>query len=568
MMENEQGIGFICIQNLVMRVEEWVWTSWRLPSHPVSCVCICYRCVWKRVHAQFWRDVICIAMSDSDTCASGHSEDEEQFNVPAPFIVPESFTETQIDESVRVPYSAPLPGPPLASIPPGSRIAHDRLKPAFSCTFPNLHRVYEKSSSKAIAHIAWDFASAHEIWSIATCPFLGSGSKRTMTWYKNEATKFVHEFLSRVLPAAQQANSPSATAWAGLVKTGHMDWTFPEFNLACSHPNVLGAVRTRMQTYNKTKMIYIKNGLFEDATSVQIDKCRLAALMVEPQMFAFLAAKSNPSQSRDHSDNPMLRATNINELCMKEMTRLHNDPEFVPAANANITSWAPDFFVNTGQAAEKRDYGWISTEFTSMKSEMGALMSNFNKSGDLANESDDSTRDALFWNNYCKKQPLWMYIYMLWDHGRDSRYAWNAIILPDNQRMEFGLREANQVPSQVTMTPPRAATNNAQAPNSQTTVKGRKRTNAALQNDTTDDNLLQASVMLLHQFQQNPKQVRDADTSTQESRNTDRAKALSDHADIINHQLTKLPDGSSTMRDKLLHTLEGIINQLCDISGK
>ncbi len=58
-----------------------------------------------------------------------------------------------------------------------------------------------------------------------------------------------------------------------------------------------------------------------------------------------------------------------------------------------------------------------------------------------------------------------------------------------------------------------------------------------------------------------------ADTSTQESRNIDRAKALSEHADIINHQLAKLPDGSSTMRNKLLHTLEGIINQLCEISG-
>lgn len=231
----------------------------------------------------------------------------------------------------------------------------------------------------------------------------------------------------------------------------------------------------------------------------------------------------------------------INELCMKEMTRLHNDPTFVPAANANIASWAPDFFVNTGQAAETRDYGWIATEFTTMKSEMGLLMSNFNKSGNLANDVDDSTRDALFWKDYCKKQPLWMYVYMLWDHGRDSRYAWNAIILPDNQRMEFGLRQDLQPPSQVTITPPRAATNNVQPPNSQSTVKGRKRTNAALQIDT-DDNLLQASVMLLQQFQQNPKQARDADTSTQESRNTDRTKALSDH--------------------------EGIINQLCEISAK
>lgn len=249
---------------------------------------------------------------------------------------------------------------------------------------------------------------------------------------------------------------------------------------------------------------------------------------------------------------------------MKEMMRLHNDALFVPAANANITCWAPDFFVNTGQAAETRDYGWIATEFTHMKTEMGLLMSNFNKSGDLANDLDDSARDTLFWNNFCKKQPLWMYIYMLWDHGRDSRYAWNAIILPDEQRMEFGLRE-ELTPSQVASTPVPAA---GQPPSSLSTKKGRKRSITAVQIDTsTDANLLQISTHLLQQFQPTPKQGRDADTSTQESRNADKAKALSDHADLINHQLTMLPDGCSGMRVILLTTLEGIIKQLCEITG-
>ena len=52
----------------------------------------------------------------------------------------------------------------------------------------------------------------------------------------------------------------------------------------------------------------IASGLFLDATAVQIDTCRLAALMVEPEMFTFLVEKSDPGQGRVHSDNPNLRA--------------------------------------------------------------------------------------------------------------------------------------------------------------------------------------------------------------------------------------------------------------------
>jgi hypothetical protein len=259
---------------------------------------------------------------------------------------------------------------------------------------------------------------------------------------------------------------------------------------------------------------------------------------------------------------------------MKEMTRLHNDTLFVPKANADITSWAPEFFVNTGQAAEARDYGWIATEFTHMKTEMGTLMSNFNTSGDLENELDDSTRDTLFWNKFCKKQPLYMYVYMLWDHGRDSRYAWNAIVLPDNQRMEFGMRnnpQDNDAALQPPSTPlPRTqGTPAVQAPTSESTKKGRKRPHSSLQIDTsTDDNLLQVSTMLLQQFQPGAKQGSGTDASTQESRNTDKAKALSDHADLINHQLSKLPDICSGLRVILHNTLEKIITQLCEITGK
>ncbi len=113
--------------------------------------------------------------------------------------------------------------------------------------------------------------------------------------------------------------------------------------------------------YNRINKIRIVNGFFVDATAVQVDTCRLAALMVEPVMFQFLAEKSDPGQGRQDADNPNLRAKALAADCMRELTRLHNDVEFVPHASANISDYCPDMFICIAQPSEPRDFGWITS---------------------------------------------------------------------------------------------------------------------------------------------------------------------------------------------------------------
>jgi hypothetical protein len=92
---------------------------------------------------------------------------------------------------------------------------------------------------------------------------------------------------------------------------------------------------------------------------------------------------------------------------MKMLTALHNDVNYVPSATADVTDYAPHFFLSIAQPAEHRDYGWISTTFQSVKTQMGIFLANFNKSGDLENDVNDSVRDVKFWKNFCNKQPMW-----------------------------------------------------------------------------------------------------------------------------------------------------------------
>ena len=146
---------------------------------------------------------------------------------------------------------------------------------------------------------------------------------------------------------------------------------------------------------------------------MQIDTCRLAALMVEPEVFTYLVEKSDPGQGRVHSDNPNLRAQALAANCMKKLQTLHNEVNFVPTESAEVTDYAPHFFLSIAQPAEQRDFGWISTTFQSIKTQMGIFLSNFNKSGDLENDLNDSVRDAKFWKNFSNHQPMWYVILLI-----------------------------------------------------------------------------------------------------------------------------------------------------------
>lgn len=310
-----------------------------------------------------------------------------------------------------------------------------------------------------------------------------------------------------------------------------------------------------MQTYNKSNVIKIFPGLFIDATAVQVDTCRLAALMVEPCMFTFLANKSSPGQGREHSDNPALRSRALVQECMQELQRLHNDIDFVPQANASVAEYCPDLFISTASPADQRDYAWICTTFQSIKTTMGLYISNFHDSGDLANESNDFARDLQFWERFCKRQPMWMYIYLLWDHGRQSQLAWNTILVPGSQTFDIGCT-SDVLPT----SPPRSSK-----------VSGRKQNKKRDRDHDKDDPLLEVSHKLLQKFAASPPSASSGHSGSTASRGetaaAEAARALSDHADVLKKQLKDLDDVELPgVKQLLTNSLTTVLKKLCALT--
>ncbi len=470
--------------------------------------------------------------SSPDADRGGGTQASASFSGLPSRVVVQGTQATQVSQFAVIPDSFPaaakpkpypkMPQEPKAQMPPGTRKAHDILKAAFAKTFPNVHRFYN-AKSRAICHVGWQWCAAEEIWAIVTCKFLGSGKQDGMSWYSNHVTKFLFDLLTRAL--SSDPSCASSETWRHLVAIPCKDWTSLQFISACASSAVMDRLRNALASYNVKYPIFIKIGLFEDATSTQIDTCRLAALMVEPCMFSFLAAKCAPGQTRTHLDNESSRAKAVSEACMIEIARLHNDIDFVPIANADITLYCADFFVSTAQPSEKRDVGWIATTYSKIKKELGQILSNFSGSGRLENASGDVDRDLDFWNNFCGKQPMWMFIYVLWDHGRDASFGWNTILLPDGQTLDIG---GGSEP--VAVAPVVAA----ETPKS----KGKSKRPREHEMTPAEDKLLDVSALLLRQFA-----LPDLTTSSNEMLNAEKAKALSDHADILNRQLMALPDG-------------------------
>jgi hypothetical protein len=332
------------------------------------------------------------------------------------------------------------------------------------------------------------------------------------------------------------------------------------FMEAMQQPGLLNSLRPKLQQYNKQNEVKIFDGLFIDATAVQIDTCRLAALMIEPQMFQFLSEKSDPPQHRLASDNPNLRAQSLAQEAFQELQRLHNDADFVPTHNASVTLYAPDIFISTAHCAEQRDYAWIATTFREIKTQMGLLMSRFNASGNLDNDQGDAARDIIFWNQFCKHQPLWMYIYLLWDHGRESCLAWNTILLPITQTMDIGVDD-------ICTAPPSAG--------KVTGSSSKKQKRRKIQDDDAVDQLVQVSQELLHRMPATQSAGSTQTTVSTEGSDTQRAvsisnqaAALSNHADVLKKQLRDLPDECSGVKEQLSSSLLKVLQQLCDLTSK
>jgi hypothetical protein len=134
--------------------------------------------------------------SDSDEdgrFAAGFFAGGEAGGEPSQQQIPDS---QPVADSYCVVSRVSLPRAAYASMPPGNRGVHDRLKPAFVSTFPNVHRFFD-ANSRAVAQVSWEFVSPEEIWAIVTSKLMGAGKIESMAWFKNSATAYVHSLLSK-----------------------------------------------------------------------------------------------------------------------------------------------------------------------------------------------------------------------------------------------------------------------------------------------------------------------------------------------------------------------------------
>ena len=398
----------------VIVMQRWLQLSWRLAPHPLHRRCVCMRCAWRRVHGRFWQSLECASIADlqmsgeeSDggdasfedggAFGGGAAFDDSEATCIQESVYHEAEEEEQAEEACDSAEGAQCPiirdsfmpiAPPRAAgqnpqvrLPgfsaitmgtTGQRSPHNRLKPLYARVFPNVHRMYD-GQDKAVAHIAWPFASPPEIWAICNATLLasGQGKQQTMAHFKNHACKTLHDALVKSKQDQVRTfivfimHAVTHAQYSHLVAQPPTSWTREMFIAATHDVTFLDILREKMQAYHRTKPITIGKGLFEDATAVHIDTCRLAALMVEPCMFAFLAEKSDPPQGRIASDNEALRAQRLAQQCMQELQRLHNDAGFTPTHKADIAAWCRDIFICIAQPAEERDYAWIASTFRS-----------------------------------------------------------------------------------------------------------------------------------------------------------------------------------------------------------
>jgi len=203
-----------------------------------------------------------------------------------------------------------------------------------------------------------------------------------------------------------------------------------------------------MATYTATKSntVRFKPGIMPEVNNGLVDTLRLASIMVDPRCVELFGRMANPRQDRLALDFPELRIQAVKQKLLELLsTDFFNNTAYSPMSQPNVSQWCEGVFFDVSVPREQRNWMWLAQKLQFIKSGMSTLLSNFNKSGDLANDMDDSERDRLFFENFCNRQAMWFWIYLAWDHGRNLP-AWNTSLLPDEQRLELGV-DSNSVVS-------------------------------------------------------------------------------------------------------------------------
>jgi hypothetical protein len=153
-----------------------------------------------------------------------------------------------------------------------------------------------------------------------------------------------------------------------------------------------------------------------------------------------------------------------------------------------------------------------------------------------------------------------MYVYLLWDHGRQSMLAWNSILLPEHQQFDVGVEESDDdLPTFPTVAVAVTAS-----------AKKRVRRGA-----TEDDGLLAHSLDLLAKIH---KSAPTTNSTTILSTGpppaphvatTEQLSNLSTQADLLMVRLESLEKsaGLQGLKPLLMKSLESIIKQMCKLTS-
>lgn len=147
---------------------------------------------------------------------------------------------------------------------------------------------------------------------------------------------------------------------------------------------------------------------------------------------------ANPQQDRIALEFPELRIQAVKQQLLELLTnQCFNDHNFNPQHQPDIAHWFPGSNYDVSRPHERRTWIWIAQKLQFIKTGMTTLLANFGKSGNLSNDTDDHARDLQFFEKFCNHQPLWFWVYMCWDHGRNVP-LWNTSLLPEEQRLDIG----------------------------------------------------------------------------------------------------------------------------------
>jgi hypothetical protein len=243
--------------------------------------------------------------------------------------------------------------------------------------------------------------------------------------------------LKHFLGVKVELLKPHISGDRGIKITQELEKIFLE---SCAISGVLPALCSALASYNITQnhVIGFKSGVFPEKSNVQQWTARVAAIMVEPALQEFFHAMQNASSDRLSVHDPALRIQSSKQRMLEKITRdFVNNPNFVPQQNPSIQEWCTLDFDASLVGEEPRSWIWVAQKMLEIKTGMSKLMSNFNKSGEGEEESDQLARDLDFFQNYAKRDALWMWIYLCWNHGRDIP-AYNVALLPDDESLDIG----------------------------------------------------------------------------------------------------------------------------------